>query len=129
MNKNPEMKERTYIGRRRVPRRNIRRRVGLLIHGKYHINFAIEIGEGGMLIYSDEALEKNNRLVVTFNIPFSLPVVATATVRYIMPPDERHERPRYGVYFEKIDFKTRRKIRNYVASEAEDSQTESSSAV
>jgi len=90
--------------------------VGLLIKGKYHINTAVEIGEGGMMILSDVPLKDGDRLVVTFNIPGVIHVVMGATVRYRIEPDSEFSQIRYGLHFDHIDFKTRRKIRNYVAS-------------
>ena len=96
--------------KRRVPRRELNARVGILIAGQYKIARAHEIGEGGMLLSCDVKMKKDDRLVVTFRIPEVLSGVILATVIYVTPDGS------YGLNFDKIEFDLKRKIRNYVAS-------------
>lgn len=107
-------KKRTYIGRRRVPRKRVHMRIGLLIRGHYYLTYALEIGEGGMKITSPVPLQKGDQVLITFNIPGSLPFIAKSTVCYSLPrPDQSTA---YGVQFAHVDFTMKRKIRNFVAS-------------
>lgn len=110
------------IRRRRVPRRDFHRRVGLLIRGQYLISRAAQLGEGGMMVYSPTPLKLGQAVVVSFKLPDKAPDIVRAVVRYILPP-ERGQGPRYGIEFANLDFNVKRDIRNYVAakSAAEDS--------
>ena len=96
--------------KRRVPRRELNARVGVLLGGKYKMARAHEIGEGGMLLSCEEPMKKDDRLVVTFRVPEILSGVILATVIYVT------EDGLYGLNFDKIEFDVKRKIRNYVAS-------------
>ena len=96
--------------KRRVPRRELNARVGVLLAGQYSMGRALEIGEGGMLLGSDVKMKKDDRLVVTFKIPEVLSGVMLATVVYVTTDGL------YGLNFDKIEFDLKRKIRNYVAS-------------
>jgi len=102
------------IGRRRVPRRPIENRVGLLHKGQYHIVWGFELGEGGLLISSPIVLADGDRVVLTLRIPEVLQGVITGTVVYGIKKNS--DEARYGVRFDDIDFETKRKIRNFVAS-------------
>lgn len=109
---------RQYIKRRRVPRREFRRKVGLLIKGNYHVNTAIQVSEGGMMIHSHMKLTKEQRLVIAFRIPGCEETVVRAIVRYETEHNTIWGR-QYGVKFENLEFRVRREIRNYVASKSE----------
>lgn len=104
------------VKKRRVPRRAIQARIGLLVHGRYSLSWAHEIGEGGMLISSEEILKPGDRLVITFRIPNILVGVMLGSIVYAMPDKTGGTSHRYGIQFEKVDFDVKRKIRNYVAS-------------
>ena len=103
-------------GRRRVPRRGIEMRVGLLISGKYHLANAYEIGEGGMLVDSPVPINENQRIVISFRIPGVLYGVILSRIVYILKPKKVGDKIKYGVQFEQLDFDVKRKIRNFVAS-------------
>lgn len=111
--------ERKYIKRRRVPRREFRRKVGLLIGGKYNVNLASQIGEGGMMIFSHQPLEIDQQIVIAFRLPESDETVVRATVRYFAEEVTAHGKC-YGVEFDNLEFRVRRLIRTYVASKSED---------
>ena len=117
---------RSYVKRRRVPRRVFRRNVGLLVSGQYSINQALQIGEGGMMVYSQIPLKEGQKLVVAFGLPGMAHIVVRATVRYIVS-GEADVPTSYGVQFDEIDFNAKRLIRNYVASKGA-KESESSAA-
>lgn len=109
---------RDYIKRRRVPRREFKKKVGLLIAGEYHVNLATQIGEGGMMVHSHLKMKKGQRLVVIFKLPGSMETVVRAIVRYELDQPSPFG-SNYGIEFENLEFKVRREIRNYVASKSE----------
>ncbi len=100
--------------RRRVPRRDYARKIGVLVKGHYHLSNGIQIGEGGMLILSKDSLVVDQTVVVSFRFPYSVPRIVTAEVRYVLPA-KKGQRPQYGLEFVKLEFDVRREIRNYVA--------------
>lgn len=102
--------------KRRVPRRSITARVGVLYKGQYSVCHAVEIGEGGMLFSSFDDIQKDDRVVVTLRIPDVLQGVAIGTVMYTVEGKRIGEPHRYGIQFDKIEFDLKRKIRNFVAS-------------
>ena len=103
-------------GRRRVPRRPIQKRIGLLVLGEYSICYGYEIGEGGMLVDSNIPMSVGQKMVLTIRIPGSIEVVSLASVVYIKEPKTPSEKTKYGVSFENVDFEIKRQIRNFVAS-------------
>jgi hypothetical protein len=103
-------------GRRRVPRRGIEMRVGLLISGQYHLANAYEIGEGGMLVDSPVPIAENQRIVISFRIPGVLYGVILSRIVYVLKPKKAGDKMKFGVQFEQVDFDIKRKIRNFVAS-------------
>lgn len=100
--------------RRRVPRRDFSRRIGVLVKGYYHLSAGLQIGEGGMMILSKDTLVVDQRVVVSFRFPFSKPRVVTAVVRYVLPA-KKNQKANYGLEFINLEFDVRREIRNYVA--------------
>jgi hypothetical protein len=107
---------RPHDQRRRVPRRPIFRRIGLLVAGVYNLAHAHEIGEGGMMIESPVPLKEGTRVVISFRIPGVLQGVMLSRVVYVLQPKKAGDPVKYGVQFDKVDFEVKRKIRNYVAS-------------
>jgi hypothetical protein len=103
-------------GRRRVPRRPIQKRVGILVLGEYHVCYGYEIGEGGMLVDSVLPMAIGQKLVLTIRIPGSIEAVSLASVMYIKEANTPSEKIKYGVSFENVDFEIKRQIRNFVAS-------------
>lgn len=104
--------------RRRVPRRTINVSVGVLRQGEYRIERAKQLGEGGMMVSSERALTKGDRLVLTFQVPGGSLVIVTGIVRYV----QEHQTPAlcYGVEFSNLNFIYKREIRNFVASSTDD---------
>ena len=114
-NKHPSM----VIRRRRVPRREFHRRIGLLVKGEYHISRAVQIGEGGMMVYSAVPLMIGQKVVISFKLSGHPPDVVLACVRYILPA-EKNLNERYGLEFLNLDFNIKRGVRNYVATQIDD---------
>jgi Tfp pilus assembly protein PilZ len=111
--------------RRKVPRRSIETRVGVLASGEYYLSWAYEIGEGGMLIASQKPLTVGQRVVITFRIPDVVHKAVFGRVVYEkLHITHEGEGYRYGVAFENVDFETKRKIRNFVASATKYAPTE-----
>jgi hypothetical protein len=108
-----------HVARRRVPRREFIRQVGVLLLGKYFISHALELGEGGILLEMAETLEVGQKLVITFALPGSRPAVVRGTIRYGLPGSSPKLK-RYGIEFANLDFQAKRDIRNYVASKSEE---------
>ncbi len=110
---------RSYIKKRRVPRRKFRRRVGLLAKGEYDVTDAIEIGEGGMLIHSSRELLSGQKIVLSFNVPGFVYVVCRGQIRYVKKASENDGGENlYGVQFDNIEFNAKRQIRTYVAQKS-----------
>jgi len=106
-----------YVRKRRVPRRVLERKMGVLAHGHYAISSSHEIGEGGMLISTELSLDEGQRIVVTFTIPGFVEVIVRGIVRYgkINPQTGLKN---YGIQYETLGFQERRKIRSYVAQKS-----------
>lgn len=118
----PELKQelktedlRSQLKRRRVPRRPIENRVGLLHKGKYSVTWAYEIGEGGMLISTPLRMDKDDRIVITLRIADVFEGVLIGKIVHLYE-DTTGDQYRYGIQFEEVDFEMRRKIRNFVAA-------------
>ncbi|MBC87353.1 MAG: hypothetical protein CL677_09270 [Bdellovibrionaceae bacterium] len=103
--------------RRRVPRRDYQKRIGVLYSGTYLFADALQIGEGGMLFASSDVFQKGQMLVVSFHIPGYQHAIARAVIRYAVEDEEQPGNMKYGVEFENIDFDSKRYIRYYVASD------------
>lgn len=101
---------------RRLPRRKIHQRIGLLVGGHYSLVWAREIGEGGMLIESSTPMSIGQRVVVSIRIPGVLQGVIRGQVSYITEQTPSAEATQYGVQFENIEFDVKRKVRHFVAS-------------
>lgn len=99
------------MDRRRVPRRKIKIRVGVLTAGSYAIADGLELGEGGMLVHSPLPIASEARMVVTFQISGGSYLSLQAVARY------QNSEGSVGVEFAAIDFSARRAIRNFVASQ------------
>ena len=99
------------LNKRRVPRREVSARIGLLHKGQYHLANAHEIGEGGLLVSCESLkLRKGDLVVVTLRIPGVIQGVVLGSIIYVTPEG------RYGMSFDKIEFELKRQIRNFVAS-------------
>ncbi len=109
----------SYITRRRVPRREYIRNVGILMRGEYFVSQALELSEGGMLLEMEHTLVVGQKLVITFALPGTSAGVVRGVIRYVLEDKKGGSLKRYGVEFENLDFQSKRDIRNYVASKSE----------
>ena len=103
-------------GRRRVPRRPIHRKIGVLVAGEYFLATSYEIGEGGMLIDCPVPLNKDDKVVVTMRVPGLMQGVMLAKVVYSLASQSEFEPQKYGLSFENIEFEVKRQVRNFVAA-------------
>ncbi len=110
--------EKTYIRRRRVPRRGFDHAVGLLIGGDYRIFQAIEVGEGGVAIRSEMRLPVGQLMVITFKLPEAPPIIVRGIVRYQQTIANSND-VKLGVEFLNLGFDCKRSIRSYVAAKSE----------
>ncbi len=104
--------------RRRFPRRNFRRGVGILAGGRYFLGTGSEIGEGGISFKSTENIIKGALVVVSFQIPDGQFVSVRAEIRNLEDQTEGAEMV-YGCAFENIPFERKREIRNFVTNRPE----------
>ena len=113
------VEDRKFVKKRRVPRRAFVRNVGLLVSGKYVLGAGLEVGEGGMMISTDQTLAEGSYALITFKLPNYEPTVVKAVVRYSLGKDEeRAGWHKFGLEFINLDFYAKREIRNYVASKS-----------
>lgn len=104
------------VGRRRVPRRTFEAAVGVLLHGKYSVQRAYQVGEGGMMVSTKAAsLKEGEMLGLSFYLPAGMLVMVRGMVRSVIPA--KGDLPeRYGIEFENVGFQQKREIRNFVAA-------------
>lgn len=104
------------IGRRRVPRRTFKAPVGVLIGGKYSVERAFQLGEGGMMIdCKGQKLKAGTHTALNFFLPDGSIVMVRGVVRAIIPPKDG-DPERYGLEFLNLGFQNKRAIRNFVAA-------------
>ena len=114
-----------YVEHRRVPRRPVSCRIGVLISGSYSLANAYELGENGMMIDAPVELKEKQLIVITIRIARVLRGVMLSRVVYVLPPNEPGGATKYGLQFEQIDFDVKRMIRNFVASNRSSDETKS----
>lgn len=68
------------------------------------------------MIHSPVVLQEGQKVVITFKLPNCGMDVVMAVVRYILPADATKS-ARYGMEFLNLDFKVKRDVRSYVASQ------------
>jgi hypothetical protein len=105
----------TILGRRRVPRRSFENPVGVLYRGKYVVEKAFQVGEGGMMISCSQEMKVSDSLVVNFFLQSHVTVIVRGIVRNVLQA-EGDLPARYGIEFQNLEFNSKREIRNFVAS-------------
>ena len=104
------------IARRRVPRRTYKASVGVLIGGKYSVERAFQLGEGGMMIdCKGRKLKVGTHTALNFFLPDGSIVMVRGTVRAIVPA-KGGDPERYGLEFLNLGFQNKRAIRTFVAA-------------
>lgn len=104
--------------RRQYPRREMRRKVGVLCRGAYFICESAEIGEGGMSIVTDYVLTEGHELVISFQVPGGDFIFLRGTVQSTNKK-EGDSRVTHGLSFKSIEFSIKRQIRSYVSARAD----------
>lgn len=106
------------LKRRRFPRRRYMQKIGILYKGKYHLGSGLEIGEGGLKLYSDHEFENGGKAVLSFLISAEVYIVVIAEVRYHLGP-KNGDPESFGFQFVDIAFDKKRAIRDYIAAKTE----------
>ena len=104
---------------RRTPRRVYFRPIGVLVHGKYGVQQALQLSEGGMLFQTRQNLEVGNLIVATLILPNGGCVVSRGEIIYLKPA-QGSSFHQYGVKFPSLPIQLRRLIRNYVTAKTEE---------
>lgn len=106
--------------KRRYPRRDFRRQIGVLVEGAYFLAQGLEVGEGGIAIHVDEkALQKlavGKCAVLTFKMPGGHFISVRAEVRNDVPVGGAQA---VGCSFHNLAFEARREIRSFVSARSE----------
>lgn len=106
------------LGKRKYPRRQFVRAVGVLSAGVYTLTQSCEIGEGGMscLISGDVVL--HDEIILSFYIPGKNLIVVRAQIRNTRK-DEATGNYVIGCHFENLKFEHKRLIRTFVSEKTE----------
>jgi hypothetical protein len=118
--------------RRKYPRRNLSRPVGVLFHGRYFLCSAMDVSESGVSIditaaHNAEtclALQNDDDVLVTFKLPSSEFIVARAVVHgkkhglQSVPVLKDKPRQQVALSFHELTLHQRRLIRDFVSSKA-----------
>lgn len=105
------------IEARRTPRRVFNRAIGVLHHGKYSIQQAMQLSEGGLLFLSDSLFANGERIVATVLLPGGDCILFQAEVIYSRPGSNGLFQ--YGVKFRTVAIHHKRMIRNYVSAKTQ----------
>lgn len=114
----PMAEEKVNSGRRRVPRRSFDGQVGVLLHGKYILERASQVGEGGMMITCSSKIKEGTLLLLSFYLPSGVIITVRGAVRNVVKAKGALPE-RYGIEFLNLDFQYKREIRNFVAAATE----------
>lgn len=104
--------------RRKYPRRQFRRKMGILYDGKYWSGNGVEIGEGGISFHLGQPFSEGRGVVVNFQIPGGAFVSVQAEIKNIRK-DNKTGMFNYGVSFRTLKFDHKREIRAYVSGRSE----------
>ena len=101
---------------RRTPRRDYDRLAGILIRGKYSVQKAIQIGEGGMMIELPSSLKSGDLILISLVLPKSLEtLVGRAEILY-QKEKISDKMAQTGVKFINLETSKRRAIRDFVSA-------------
>lgn len=99
--------------RRKFPRRDVRKKVGVLAAGVFFTCFSLEMGEGGISLETDFVLTENREVVLSFQIPHGSFVSVRALVKSTKSTGSNVV---HGLSFVEIPFLYKRQIRSFVSS-------------
>ena len=100
--------------RRKYPRREMKKHVGVLYRGQYFVAQSTEIGEGGISIRSDMLLDNDGCVILSFQVPGGGFMTTRARVRSTQKEEAGFVT--HGLSFENISFSSKRQIRAFVSS-------------
>lgn len=103
-----------FRGRRKFPRRNLPKNVGVLYRGEYAVKGGVAIGEGGLSFLSSQMVPVAEEVIITFKIPGGQMTSVRAEVRNHLSKDKN--KVIHGLRFLNLSIEGRRKIRAFVAS-------------
>lgn len=104
---------------RRSPRRIYKRPVGILCAGRYDVEQASQLSEGGLLFRSEKEFSVHDQVVASLILPSGGVVVARGEVIYEKPEPGSKRIKQYGVKFAALGLHLRRWIRNYVSAKTQ----------
>lgn len=104
--------------RRKYPRRQFQRKLGILFEGRYWMGHGIEIGEGGVSFALGQELPNGRNLVVNFQVPGGSFISVQAEVKNLRQKNGSGQFA-YGVSFKTLKFEAKREIRAYVSARTE----------
>jgi hypothetical protein len=107
-----ELGEKNY-NRRKFPRRELVKKVGVLFGGEYFICTSGTIGEGGMSIVSEYALNDGQELVVSFQVPEGSFVTLRGLIR---STNTDQGLVTHGISFNIVPHSFKRQIRAFVSA-------------
>jgi hypothetical protein len=110
--KNKELE--AFGGRRRHPRKEFVRDVGVLYKGEYVLEMTTDISESGVSFISAREIPVGHNAVVTFQIPNGTMVSVTVEVRGHFKNPKGFIRT--GCVYKNIRFECKREIRNFVSA-------------
>ena len=101
--------------RRQAPRAPLNRPVQVQVDGRKRMSKGVEVGVGGMSVWTDQVLEKGSMVTLTFTLPGSAHnITAMAEVAWCKPPPAGKRSGRMGVRFVALPREEREHIRSYV---------------
>ena len=104
--------------RRKYPRRQFRRKLGVLIEGRYWMGNGVEIGEGGVSFLLGQNLADGKHIVLNFQIPGGGFISVQGEVKNIRK-QQASGLYTYGISFRTLKFESKREIRAYVSARQE----------
>ncbi len=102
----------SYPTTRAFKRRGLSIKVGVSSPGTFHLERAVEIGEGGMLLHSESNLGIGDELELSFCMPGGAFVSARGRVIYAREPEPGHRW--FGIAFLDPSSILRFEVRRYV---------------
>lgn len=99
--------------KRKFPRREVHKKVGVLAAGVFLTGFTLELGEGGTSIETEMVLTEGREVVLSFQIPKGSFVSVRALVKSTKSTGATVI---HGLSFVDIPFLYKRQIRSFVSS-------------
>lgn len=100
--------------RRKYPRRELHKSIGVLSRGNFFIAQSVELGEGGMSLKSEMILNDSSLVILCFQVPGE----GFVSVRAKVCSTQKEETGMviHGLSFENLTFSGKREIRAFVSA-------------